>query len=69
MSMDPDGTNRIIKQQIKEWQAFVEGGRTAKLAEPEVSGARLLLVFRAADALRGLIGNLALHRTRSVDEV
>ena len=31
MSMDPSGTNRIIQQQIKEWHAFREGERAAKL--------------------------------------
>jgi hypothetical protein len=35
MSMDPDGTNRIIQQQIKEWHAFQEGERNAKLLEGE----------------------------------
>jgi hypothetical protein len=35
MSMDPDGTNRIIKQQIKEWHAFRDGERDAKLLDRE----------------------------------
>lgn len=33
MSMDPDGTNRIIQQQIKEWHGFREGERAAKLLQ------------------------------------
>jgi hypothetical protein len=33
MSVDPDGTNRIISQQIKEWHAFREGERTARLLD------------------------------------
>jgi hypothetical protein len=34
MSMDPDGMNRILKQQITEWHAIVDGERDARLLEP-----------------------------------
>jgi hypothetical protein len=34
MSMDPDGMNRILKQQIKEWHAVVDGERQAHALEP-----------------------------------
>ena len=31
MSMNPDGSNRIIQQQVKEWHAQLEMERSARL--------------------------------------
>jgi hypothetical protein len=32
MSMDPDGTNRMLQRQIKEWHDITQQERLAKLA-------------------------------------
>jgi hypothetical protein len=59
--MDPDGTNRIIKQQISEWHARVQEDRNAKLLEPEPGEQRRSLVGRGRDlrdAAAGLLSPL-----------
>jgi hypothetical protein len=41
MSMDPDGTNRILKQRINEWYAERDSDRAANLDDwPPVSETR-----------------------------
>jgi hypothetical protein len=56
--MDPDGTNRIIKQQIKEWQAVVDGQRIARLLESDQSGSQLPLKGLLALARAWVVGRL-----------
>ena len=61
--MDPDGTNRIVKQQIKEWHTIVDQERTARLLEPENATARWRLLSGVRDGLaqiarRALSGRL-----------
>ncbi len=48
MSMDPDGTNRIIHQQIKEWHTIVDQERDAKGVARDAPGflSRSLAVVR-----------------------
>ena len=38
--MDPDGTNRIVKQRVTEWYAEMDEGRNATLLDAELLGAR-----------------------------
>ena len=38
MSMDPDGSNRIVSQRIREWRAERGGDRMARLLAPATSG-------------------------------
>jgi hypothetical protein len=64
MSMDPDGTNRIIQQQIKEWHAILDGERTAKLLEPERVGLRRSLAHSARHALTDIVNKASLIRHR-----
>ena len=33
MSMDPDGTNRIVQQRISEWHREIDGHRKGRLLE------------------------------------
>jgi hypothetical protein len=68
MSMDPDGTNRIIQQQIKEWHAFLEGERNARLLEPERAGLRRSLAQSGQQLLAAIARryHLIRHRTARV---
>ena len=68
MSMDPDGTNRIIKQQIKEWHAVVEDERIAKLLESERSGPRLSFKVLVEMTRARVVGRLSWLRHRRPEE-
>jgi hypothetical protein len=64
MSMDPDGTNRIIKQQIKQWYAEIDEGRNAKLVEREPGRSPWSLLSPVRRALAALPARLASFRHR-----
>ncbi len=67
MSMDPDGTNRIIKQQIKQWYAEIDEGRNARLVEGETGQSRWSLVSPVRRAITGVVGRLASFRHRPTE--
>ena len=59
--MDPDGTNRIIKQQITEWYAELDAERRAKLVEAkniEAGGSLQGHVRRALVGLARMTGEV-----------
>jgi hypothetical protein len=41
--MDPDGTNRVVQQRIREWHRELEGERNARLLEVDGSDTRRML--------------------------
>lgn len=62
--MDPDGTNRIVKQRVSEWYAEIDAGRNAKLLEPESDGARWSLTAHARRLASDVAGRLSSLRHR-----
>jgi hypothetical protein len=63
MSMDPDGTNRIIRQQIREWYAEIDEGRNAKLVERSPRRSPLVLLSSIRHALGAGVNRLGSLRT------
>jgi hypothetical protein len=63
--MDPDGTNRIVKQQIKEWHAIVDQERNAKLLDGHAGGSRWARLERGRQALLTAIRRRAPPRRKS----
>jgi hypothetical protein len=62
--MDPDGTNRIVKQQIKEWHAIVGGERDAHLLESSRGVRRFPIFAWARRAVAVASGAVATLRSR-----
>ena len=67
MSMDPDGTNRIVKQQIRQWYAEIDEGRNARLVEREPGRSPLGLFSSIRHALGAGVKRLASLRTHPAD--
>ncbi len=68
MSMNPDGSNRIIRQQAKEWSAERDGDRNARLLKSGPSESRpwlgSLLLRQAGAVLAWPVSLIRQHRTQ-----
>ena len=57
--MDPDGANRIVTKQIKEWHAIRDAERDAKLLEPAEAQHRPSILSAPARLLGVVVGVLS----------
>ena len=66
--MDPDGTNRIVKQRVIEWYAELDEDRNAKLLDPEPEGARWRPLEYGRWLLAAAVGKFSSLRHRLLHE-